>query len=113
LEDAEHAHALVLEAYAEIGVSGRVIRVDQDIAAYTFGYWLTPHTWCILLEVAVRSVPGLAQWVFRDTCRTALAQGAVFINAMEDAGLPGLRATKSAYHPVAILDSWTIIRVAV
>lgn len=113
LEDAEVAHARVLEAYAEIGVSGTVIRVDHDVAAYTFGYWLTPHTWCILLEVADRSVPGLAQWVFRDTCRTALAQRAVFINAMEDAGLPGLRATKSAYHPVAILDTWTITRVAV
>ncbi len=112
LEDAEPAHARVFEAYAEIGVSGTVIRVDQDIAAYTFGYWLTPRTWCVLLEVADRSVPGLAQWVFRETCRTALAQGAVFINAMDDAGLPGLRAAKSAYHPVAILDTWTIIRVA-
>lgn len=112
LEDAEAAHACVLEEYAQIGVSGTVIRVDHDIAGYTFGHWLTPHTWCILLEVADRSIPGLAQWVFRDTCRIALAQGAVSINAMEDAGLPGLRATKLAYRPVAILDTWTITRVA-
>jgi hypothetical protein len=112
LEDAESAHARVLKESAQIGVSGTVIRVGHDIAAYTFGYWLTPRTWCILLEVADRSIAGLAQWLFRDTCRIAVAQGAVSINAMEDAGLPGLRATKSAYRPTAILDAWTITRVA-
>lgn len=112
LEDAEVAHACVFEECASIGVSGTVIRIDETIAAYTFGYWLTPHTWCILLEVADRSIPGLGQWVFRDTCRVAFAQGAASINAMEDVGLPGLRATKLAYRPTTILNTWTITRVA-
>lgn len=110
LEDAETAHALVFQEHEQIGLSGTVVRVNHEIAAYTFGYWLTPQTWCILLEVADRSIPGLAQWVFRDTCRTAMAQGAVFINVMDDAGLPGLRAAKSAYRPSAILDTWVIAR---
>jgi Fe-S-cluster containining protein len=113
LEDADAAHACVLQEHEQIGVSGTVVRVDNAIAAYTFGYWLTPRTWCILLEVADRLTPGLAQWVFRDTCRIAMAQGAVSINAMEDAGLPGLRATKLAYRPTAILDTWTIIKVGI
>ena len=111
LEDAETAHARVFHEHERIGLSGTVLRVNHDIAAYTFGYWLTPQTWCVLLEVADRSVPGLAQWIFRDTCRTAMAQGAVFINAMDDAGLPGLRAAKSAYRPSAILDTWVITRM--
>ena len=111
LEDAEAAHALVFREHERIGLSGTVIRVNQAIAAYTFGYWLTPETWCILLEVADRSISGLAQWVFRDTCRTAMAQGAVYINTMEDAGLPGLRAAKSAYRPSAVLDTWVITRM--
>src|SRR6185437_3500765 len=111
LEDAEMAHALVFQEHERIGLSGTIVSVSGNIAAYTFGYWLTPQTWCILLEVADRSVPGLAQWVFRDTCRTAMAQGAVFINAMDDAGLPGLRAAKSAYRPSAILDTWVIARI--
>ena len=111
LEDAEMAHRLVLQEYERIGVSGTVAKIDDDIAAYTFGYWLTPQTWCILLEVADRSIPGLAQWVFRETCRTAMAQGAVSINAMDDAGLPGLRAAKLAYRPSGILNTWTITRM--
>ncbi|MFZ1803081.1 MAG: phosphatidylglycerol lysyltransferase domain-containing protein, partial [Nitrospira sp.] len=111
LEDAEMAHRLVLHQHEQIGLSGTVVRINNDIAAYTFGYWVTPQTWCILLEVADRSVPGLAQWVFRDTCRTAMAQGATSINTMDDVGLPGLRAAKLAYHPSAILDTWVITRM--
>ena len=111
LEDAEMAHRLVLQEHERIGLSGMVVRIREDIAAYTFGYWLTPQTWCILLEVADRSIPGLAQWVFRETCRTAMAQGAVSINAMDDAGLPGLRAAKLAYRPSSILDTWVITRM--
>ena len=113
LEDAEMAHALVFQEHEQIGLSGTVVRVNNDIAAYTFGYWVTPQTWCILLEVADRSIPGLAQWVFRETCRTAMAKGAVSINAMDDAGLPGLRAAKSAYRPSEVLDTWVITRMTI
>lgn len=111
LEDAEIAHTLVFREHERMGLSGTVLRVNNGIAAYTFGYWLTPQTWCILLEVADRSIPGLAQWVFRETCRTAMAQGAVYINAMDDAGLPGLRSAKLAYRPSAVLDTWVITRM--
>lgn len=110
LEDAELAHQLVCQEHDRLVLSGRVIRVNNEVVAYTVGYWLTPQTWCVLLEVADRSIPGLAQWVFRETCRTALAQGAVWINAMDDAGLPGLRAAKLAYHPAKVLTTWIATR---
>jgi uncharacterized protein len=110
LEDAESAHTRVFQEYEQIGLSGTVVKVNHALAAYTFGYWLTPHTWCILFEVADRAIPGLAQWLFRETCRSAMAQGAVSINAMDDAGLPGLRAAKLAYHPTAVLTTWIATR---
>ena len=113
LEDAEMAHALVFQEHERIGLSGTIVRVNDDVAAYTFGYWLTSQTWCIVLEVADRTIPGLAQWVFRETCRTAMTQGADYINAMDDAGLPGLRAAKSAYRPSVVLDTWMITRVTI
>lgn len=113
LEDAEQAHQFVFQEHDRMAVFGRVVSVNSEIVAYTFGYWLTPQTWCVLLEVADRSVPGLAQWVFRDTCRTALAQGAVSINAMDDAGLPGLRAAKLAYHPTTVLTTWIATRTTI
>jgi len=106
LEDAEAAHLRVCTEYEQVGISGTVVKSQNTIVAYTFGYWLTPRTWCVLLEIADRSIPGLAQWVFRETCRQARDRGAVFINTMDDAGLPGLRQSKQAYHPTAMIDAW-------
>ncbi len=111
LEDTEAAHLRVLTEHDRMGVSGTVVKIKDSIAAYTFGYWLTSQTWCILLEVADRSIVGLAQWLFRETCRMAMTQGAVFINTMDDAGLPGLRRNKLAYHPTRTIDTWIITGV--
>ena len=60
----------------------------------------------VLLEVADRTYPGLAQYLFRETCRTALAEGAEYINAMDDAGLAGLRASKQAYRPAMLIPNF-------
>jgi hypothetical protein len=76
------------------------------MCAYTFGYWLTSATFCVLLEVADRTLPGLAQYLFRETCRTALAEGAEYMNTMDDVGLPGLRASKQAYHPAMLIPNF-------
>jgi uncharacterized protein len=109
LEDARVAHSRVLAEHERIGLVGTVATAQDRVAAYTFGYWLTPQTWCVLLEVADRSMPGLAQWLFRETCRLAVVGGAISINAMDDAGLPGLREAKRAYHPLAVIDNWIIM----
>jgi Fe-S-cluster containining protein len=108
LEDAKAAHGRVLADYDRIGLAGTVVTAHGNIVAYTFGYWLTPHTWCVLLEVADRSMPGLAQWLFRETCRIAISGGATHINAMDDGGLPGLREAKRAYHPARVIENWII-----
>jgi Fe-S-cluster containining protein len=112
LDDAQAAHRLVFAESEPLGLTGLVARVGGSIAAYTFGYWLTPRTYCVLLEVADRTIPGLAQYLFRAACRVAVEQGAEYINVMEDAGLPGLRAAKLAYHPAMMIDSWTLTRPA-
>ena len=106
LEDAEAAHALIWALGDRLGLTGTVACAQDQVVGYTFGYWLTPETFAVLVEVADRSVPGLAQYLFRETCRTVRDGGAEYINAMDDAGLPGLRSAKQAYHPVAMIKSW-------
>jgi hypothetical protein len=108
LQDAKAAHECVLAECERIGLAGTVVIARDRIVAYSFGYWVTPQTWCVLLEVADRSITGLAQWLFRETCRAAVNQGAAYINAMDDAGLPGLRQAKSAYRPAAVIDNWVV-----
>jgi hypothetical protein len=105
LADAAPAHELIWSQAAALHVTGKVVRIHGRLCAYTFGYWLTSATFCVLLEVTDRSLPGLAQYLFRETCRTAVAEGAEYINTMDDAGLLGLRASKQAYHPAVLIPN--------
>ncbi len=106
LADAASAHEIVWSQASALRLVGRIVRIQGRLCAYTFGYWLTSTTFCVLLEVADRTYPGLAQYLFRETCRTALAEGAEYINAMDDAGLSGLRASKQAYHPALLIPNF-------
>lgn len=106
LVDAMSAHEVVWSQSSALRLVGRVVRIHGRLCAYTFGYWLTSATFCVLLEITDRTVPGLAQYLFRETCRTALEEGAEYINAMDDAGLAGLRASKQAYHPARLIPNF-------
>lgn len=106
LADAAPAHEVVWAQASVLQMTGRVVRIQGRLCAYTFGYWLTSETFCVLLEVADRTLPGLAQYLFRETCRMAVAEGAEYINAMDDAGLPGLRASKQTYHPARLIANF-------
>jgi Fe-S-cluster containining protein len=106
LADAATAHEVIWSQASALRVTGRVVRTHGQLCAYTFGYWLTSATFCVLLEVADRTLPGLAQYLFRESCRTAVAEGAEYINAMDDAGLPGLRVSKQAYHPAMLIPNF-------
>lgn len=109
LEDAASTHEIAWSHFEDLGLSGTVVRMAGEIRAYTFGFWLTPLTWCVLMEVADREAPGLAQYLFRETCRTAMARGAEFINTMDDAGLSGLSRSKDSYHPVMRIRQYSLL----
>jgi uncharacterized protein len=106
LADAAPAHEAIWSQAPALRLTGRVVRIHGRLCAYTFGYWLTSATFCVLLEVTDRTLPGLAQYLFRETCRMVVAEGAEYINAMDDAGLPGLRASKQAYHPAMLIPNF-------
>jgi uncharacterized protein len=106
LDDSRSAHEVAWSHAAELNLAGWVVRRDGRLCGYTFGYWLNQKTWCVLLEVADRRIPGLAQYLFRETCRKALSQGAEFINTLDDSGLAGLRQSKEGYHPIALSRSF-------
>lgn len=106
LTDSEAAHREALTHCRDLGLVGRVVRMDAAIRAYTFGYERSPSVFCVLLEVADRSIPGLAQFVFREFCREAFGRGCEFINTMDDSGLPSLARSKRAYHPVRLIPSY-------
>jgi hypothetical protein len=108
LSDSEAAHREALARHREFGLMGYVVRVDGRIRAYAFGYERSSSVWCVLLEVADRTVHGLAQFIFRACCREAADRGHAFINTMDDSGLPGLARSKRAYHPLRLVSSYIV-----
>jgi Fe-S-cluster containining protein len=109
LGDAEVAHREALTAHRDLGLVGRIVRVDGRVRAYTFGYRRSPSVFCVLLEIADRAIPGLAPFIFREFCREAAAGGSEFINTMDDAGLPSLAHAKRTYHPVRLVPSFIVL----
>jgi hypothetical protein len=108
LRDAASAHRNVLVHHRALGLVGSVISVDDVIRAYTFGFELSPSVFCVLLEVTDRRIPGLAQFLFRETCRAAMGRGSVYVNSMDDSGLPALARSKRAYHPIRFLANYIV-----
>jgi Fe-S-cluster containining protein len=106
LKDSESAHREALTHHRALGLVGRVVWVDDAIRAYTFGYERSPSVFCVLLEVADRHIPGLAQFIFREFCREAGGRDYEFINTMDDSGLPSLARSKKAYHPVRLVPNY-------
>jgi hypothetical protein len=106
LSDAESAHREALVQPEALGLVGRVVRVGAAIRGYTFGYRRSASVFCVLFEVADRTIPGLAQFMFRELCREAAGEGYEFVNTMDDSGLPSLARSKRAYHPVRLVPSF-------
>lgn len=104
MRDAASAHRVVLQEYRELGLTGRVVWVDGLIRAYTFGYPRSREVFCVLLEVADRSVAGLAQYQLREFCREN--QRYPFINTMGDSGLPSVARIKHAYRPYQLVPNY-------
>lgn len=106
LRDSASAHREVLTEHAALGLVGRVVRVGGAVCAYTFGYGRSGAVFCVLLEVADRTMPGLAAFLFREFCREAETRGYACINSMDDAGLSALAGAKLTYRPVRLIPSY-------
>jgi uncharacterized protein len=108
LADSESAHREAVTHHRELGLAGYVVRVEETIRAYTFGCERSSSVFCVLLEVADRTISGLATFIFREFAREAAGRGYELINTMDDSSLPSLARSKRAYHPVKLVPSYIV-----
>ncbi|MCM8780616.1 MAG: hypothetical protein NC908_01655 [Candidatus Omnitrophica bacterium] len=74
------------------------------IKAFTFGFGLSPDTFCILYEITDLSIKGLAQFIFRQfVCELKKYR---YINIMDDSGLDNLKQVKFSYHPRRLIPAY-------
>lgn len=100
LDDTYSAHKTAMENYKELCLIGKVVKINNKICAYTFGFELTKDTFCILLEVCDLKFKGLSEFIFRGFCKELSPYK--YINTMDDSGLENLRQSKLSYHPVSV-----------
>ena len=107
LEDSRLAHRIAITHAERLGLLGRIVRIDEEIRGYTFGYPLNADIFCVIFEITDLRIKGLAQFIYREFCKE-LGNTYRWINAMDDSGLENLKRVKRSYHPVELLPSYNI-----
>lgn len=107
LADSADAHRIGITHAQELGLIGRVVRIQGEIRAYTFGFPLNSDVFCVLFEISDLNIHGLAQFIYREFCRE-ITLNYKWINAMDDSGLANLKRVKLSYHPRALIPSYTV-----
>lgn len=110
LEDNRKLIQETLVNYKQLSLKGIVVRLDNKIKGFSFGYKLNHNTFCILYEVTDLSVKGLAQFIFRQFCQEL--KDYQYINIMDDSGLENLRKVKLAYRPTRLIPAYIVTRDA-
>ena len=105
LEDASLAHRQAVLQYEALQLTGRVVRINNRVEGYLFGFKRRGDMFCILLEITNLDIRGLAQFIFREFCRERGMEDFRYINALGDSGLETLRRVKLSYRPSKIVPS--------
>lgn len=108
LAENEIAHRRVMENAGALGVTGRVVRVNGTIAAYTFGYPVGAKMFCDVFEITDPDLKGLPTVIFREFCRDEEVAVYDFINVMDDFGMPRIGQTKMHFKPRFLWPSYTV-----
>lgn len=110
LEENKIVHRSVLRNYAELGLVGRVVMVNDGIEGYSFGFPLASDIFCVLFEIVNLEIKGLPVYVFREFCRDPQLKPFKFINVMDDFGLPQIERTKLSFQPCVLFPAYVVTR---
>ncbi|MCR4637778.1 phosphatidylglycerol lysyltransferase domain-containing protein [Ruminococcus sp.] len=109
-------HSFIAEQFAintyfnyfnELGLTGGVIRIGGNVAAFTIGDRLNDETFCVHIEKADTNYNGIYAGI-NNSFSKAAAVGYKYINREEDLGLEGLRKSKQSYNPAFLLKKYTV-----
>jgi len=103
LEDNFEVFNSMLEVFKELDFTGRVVKVDGHIKAFTFGYSLGKDSFVILFEVCDLNFKGIAQYIFRGFSQELMYKD---INIMDDSGLDSLKRVKLSYRPYKKINNY-------
>ena len=106
LEDIAKTHE-VLDNFGTYGLLGGMLLVEGQVAGFSLGE-VIGDTLFTHIEKADRDYDGCYQMLVSQFAQTFAADGVAFINREDDTGDPGLRTSKLSYHPVALLEKFSV-----
>ena len=108
LEDSFLTQQEALSNYKKLDLAGRVVKINNRLKGYTFGFPLNKDTFCILFETTDLSIKGISSFIFRRFVEEL--PDYQYINVMDDSGLANLRRVKLSYRPVKLIPSYIVKR---
>ena len=108
IEDSFTVHREVINNHRLLGITGRVVKINDRVEGYIFGFERNNDIIYILMEVTNPGIKGLAQFIFREFCKEL--KGYTYINALGDSGLENLRNVKLSYRPFRLVPAFTAYR---
>ncbi len=83
-------------------LEGGLIKIDDEIVAYTMGEKLNSDTYVIHIEKAFSDIRGAYQMINREYAERIQKKypEIIYVNREEDMGYEGLRKAKSSYYPI-------------
>ena len=105
-EDIAKTHE-VLDNFHTYDLLGGMLLVEGEIAGFSLGE-IVGDTLFTHIEKADRDYEGCYQMLVAQFAQQFAHEGVHFINREDDAGDPGLRTSKLSYHPVALLEKYTV-----
>lgn len=97
---------VALDNYFELGFEGGVLKIEDEIVAFSFGEKLNDSTFCVHVEKAYSNIRGAYQMINRELARQ-LKGRYEFINREDDTGSEGLRQAKLSYHPHCLVVKYS------
>lgn len=96
-----------LNNFVRLELQGGLLRVDDNVIAFTVGEPINNETFCVHIEKADTQYVG-AYATLNNLFVINNCDGFKYINREEDMGIEGLRKAKESYYPVFILNKFNI-----
>ena len=105
LAEETEAVKLALDNYAELELSGGLIRANGEVVAFSVGDRLNGDTFLVHIEKAYGYINGAYTIINREFVKNN-CQGYTYVNREDDAADEGLRRAKLSYQPYEIIRKY-------
>ncbi len=100
---------LLLQNMGALNISGGMIKVSDEIAAFTLASAINDRVYDIHIEKALPPFLAAYSVINREFARR-LPESCVYINREDDLGLEGLRRSKLSYHPEKLVKKYICLK---